>query len=78
MATKPPRALRLAKRLLKLAQRQELGDFLDVCATFQGICHNPENGQFVKAACCAVTGQVDELDIDGSDACWIGKQTACG
>ncbi len=40
MASKPPQALRLTKRLMKTAQRQELPDFLDLCAVFQGICHN--------------------------------------
>ncbi|MBS0445947.1 MAG: enoyl-CoA hydratase/isomerase family protein [Proteobacteria bacterium] len=39
-ADKPPQALRLSKRLLKSAQRMELGDFLDHCAVFQGMCHN--------------------------------------
>jgi len=39
-AARPPRALRLAKRLMKSAQRMELRDFLDHCAVFQGICHN--------------------------------------
>ncbi len=43
IAAKPPQALRLAKRLMKLAQRQELPDFLDLCACFQGICHNTED-----------------------------------
>lgn len=40
IAEKPPQALRLAKRLMKHAQRQELPDFLELCAVFQGICHN--------------------------------------
>ena len=39
-AGKPPQALRLTKRLMRLAQRSELPDFLDACATFQGMCHN--------------------------------------
>ena len=39
-AAKPPQALRLTKRLMKIAQRQELPDFLDLCATFQGMCHS--------------------------------------
>lgn len=43
-----------------------------------GICHDPANGQFVKAACCVAAGETDELDVEGSDACWIGKQAACG
>lgn len=39
-AAKPPQALRMTKRLMKSAQRQELGDFLEHCAVLQGICHN--------------------------------------
>ena len=39
-AAQPPKALRLTKRLMKLAQRMELKDFLDLCAAFQGMCHN--------------------------------------
>ena len=31
-----------AKRLLKIAQRENLPDFLDRCACFQGMCHNSE------------------------------------
>jgi len=34
------KALRLAKRLMKMAQRMELKDFLDLGAAFQGMCHN--------------------------------------
>ncbi len=50
IAAKPPQALRYTKRLLKLAQRMELPDFLDMCATFQGICHNTEDhGEAVAA-----------------------------
>lgn len=40
IAAKPPQALRYAKRLLKIAQRTELPDFLDLCAVLQGVCHN--------------------------------------
>ncbi len=40
MATKPTMSLRLTKRLMKMAQRTELPDFLDICAVFQGMCHN--------------------------------------
>ncbi len=40
-----------------------------------GICHNPENGQFVKAACCAVNNNKEGLDIDKSDECWAGMQS---
>jgi len=41
LASKPPQALRLTKRALKVAQRSNnLPDFLDLCAVFQGMCHN--------------------------------------
>ncbi|MBU2964124.1 enoyl-CoA hydratase-related protein [Amphritea sp. 2_MG-2023] len=44
IASQPPKATRLTKRLMKMAQRMELKDFLDVCAVFQGMCHNePEH-----------------------------------
>ena len=43
IAAKPPQATRLTKRLMKAAQRQELADFLDLCAAFQGMCHNTED-----------------------------------
>jgi len=42
IAGQPPKALRLTKRLLKIAQREELPDFLDRCAGYQGMCHNSE------------------------------------
>ncbi|WP_366932398.1 enoyl-CoA hydratase-related protein [Propionivibrio sp.] len=41
IAEKPPQALRMAKRLMKLAQRQELPDFLELCAVFQGFATTP-------------------------------------
>jgi enoyl-CoA hydratase/carnithine racemase len=43
IAAKPPRAVRLTKRLLKLAQRSELPDFLETCASFQAISHHTED-----------------------------------
>ncbi len=43
IAAKPPQATRLTKRLMKAAQRQELDDFLDLCAVFQGMCHNTDD-----------------------------------
>jgi len=43
LAAKPPQALRYAKRLLKMAQRTELPDFLDFCAVVQGVCHNTDD-----------------------------------
>ncbi|MFT5033850.1 MAG: enoyl-CoA hydratase/carnithine racemase [Bermanella sp.] len=42
-AEKPPQALRLSKRLMKSAQRQELNDFLDLCASVQATCHYTED-----------------------------------
>ncbi len=42
-ASKPPQALRMTKRLMKQAQRQELEDFLDVCADVQSVCHHTED-----------------------------------
>lgn len=48
-ARQPPRAVRLTKRLMKMAQRMELKDFLDLCAAFQGMCHNePEHLEAVQ------------------------------
>ncbi len=42
-AAKPPRVVRLTKRLLRSAQRMEFPDFLDLCAVMQGMCHNTED-----------------------------------
>ena len=48
-AAQPPKALRLTKRLMKQAQRMDLKDFLDLCAVFQGMCHNePEHLEAVR------------------------------
>lgn len=50
IAAKPPQALRYAKRMMKLAQRTELPDFLDYCAVIQGINHRTEDhGEAVAA-----------------------------
>ncbi len=47
-ASQPPKATRLTKRLMKMAQRMQLKDFLDLCGVFQGMCHNePEHLQAV-------------------------------
>ena len=43
MAAKPPHALRMSKRLMKQAQRQELPDFLELCAAWQGMLHNTDD-----------------------------------
>ena len=45
IAAKPPLAIRYAKRLLKLAQTQPLADHLDVCSSFQALCHKTEDHQ---------------------------------
>jgi enoyl-CoA hydratase/carnithine racemase len=42
-AGKPPRVVRLTKRLLRSAERMAFPDFLDLCATVQGMCHNTED-----------------------------------
>lgn len=43
IAAKPPLTLRLTKRMMKLAQRSELPDFLDLCACFQAMAHHTED-----------------------------------
>ena len=50
ISAKPPQAVRLTKRMLKLAQRQELPDFLDLCASFQGMVHHTNDHQEAVAA----------------------------
>ncbi|MFN7087133.1 MAG: enoyl-CoA hydratase-related protein [Burkholderiales bacterium] len=50
IAAKPPQALRYAKRLLKLAQRQPLREHLEVCSAFQAICHKTEDHAEALAA----------------------------
>jgi len=42
-AKKPPQAVRMTKSLMKSAQRMELPDFLDLCAAYQGACHQTED-----------------------------------
>ncbi|MDN3555506.1 enoyl-CoA hydratase-related protein [Halomonas maura] len=50
IAAQPPRATRLTKRLMKMGGRMALPDFLDLCATFQGMCHSePEHLDAVNA-----------------------------
>jgi len=43
IAAKPPRTLRLSKRILKQAQRTSLSDFLDICSVTQGIVQTSED-----------------------------------
>lgn len=48
-AQQPPLALRRSKRLMQMAQRMELDDFLDVCAAFQSLSHqNSEHADAVE------------------------------
>lgn len=45
-ASKPPQALKFAKKLMKIAENAEksqLPSFLDQCGHFQGVCHNTED-----------------------------------
>jgi len=50
IAAKPPLALRYAKRLLKLAQQQPLAEHLDVCSSFQALCHKTDDHREALAA----------------------------
>lgn len=42
IAANPTASMRMTKRLMKMAQRTELPDFLSMCAAFQGMCHHDE------------------------------------
>lgn len=58
IAAKPAHAVRMTKRLLQMAQRQSLPDFLDLCAVFQGICHNnPEHMDAVEKMLAAINSK---------------------
>lgn len=50
IAAKPPQAIRYAKRLLKLSQRQSLDEHLEICSSFQAICHKTEDHAEALAA----------------------------
>ena len=43
IASKPPRTLRLGKRILKQATRTSLADFLDICAVTQSVVQTTED-----------------------------------
>jgi enoyl-CoA hydratase/carnithine racemase len=43
IAAQPPQALRLSKRLLKLAPNMDLPEFLDLSACFQGMVHHSDD-----------------------------------
>lgn len=57
MAAKPPRALRMAKRLLRQSSRMELAGFLELCGVYQGICHNTQEHAEAIAAFVAGLGE---------------------
>ena len=50
IAAKPPLAVRYNKKLMKLAQRQDLEAHLEVCAAYQAICHKTEDHAEALAA----------------------------
>ncbi|WP_305042002.1 enoyl-CoA hydratase-related protein [Geoalkalibacter sp.] len=55
IAAKPRPAVRLTKRLLKLAQHQELADFLKICACFQSMAHHSQ--EHLEAVTAFLEGQ---------------------
>jgi enoyl-CoA hydratase/carnithine racemase len=61
-AAKPPQALRITKRLMKAAQRLELGDLLDLSASYQANCHSTQDHQRAMDAMLDKTGAVYEGD----------------
>jgi enoyl-CoA hydratase/carnithine racemase len=61
-AAKPPQALRMTKRLMKAAQRLELGDLLDFSASYQANCHYTADHQRAMHAMLDKTGAVFEGD----------------
>lgn len=50
IADKPPRALRMSKKLLKMGTRMALPDFLEQCAYMQAQCHGSEDHMEALAA----------------------------
>ena len=50
IAAKPPLAVRYAKRLLKFAQQQPLSEHLEVCSSYQALCHKTEDHAEALAA----------------------------
>jgi enoyl-CoA hydratase/carnithine racemase len=50
MAAKPPLALRYSKRLLRLAQQQNLNEHLDTCSSFQALCQKSDDHAEALAA----------------------------
>ena len=62
-AQQPPQALRMAKRLMKSAQRMALPDFLDMCASYQAACHHAEDHQIAIDA--FVNKDLPSVDFKG-------------
>lgn len=50
IASKPPRAVRVAKRLLRNAERMDLPDFLNAAAAYQALMHQTEDHHEAIAA----------------------------
>jgi len=50
IASKPPRAVRIAKRLMRNAERMDLPDFLNTAAAYQALMHQTEDHQEAVAA----------------------------
>ena len=50
IASKPPRAVRIAKRLLRMAERTDLPDFLSATAAYQGLMHQTADHHEAMAA----------------------------
>ncbi len=50
IASKPPEALRMAKKLLYMGQRASLPDILEQSAAFQALCHHTEDHQEALSA----------------------------
>ena len=50
IASKPPRAVRIAKRLLRMAERTDLPDFLNAAAAYQGLMHQTADHHEAMAA----------------------------
>jgi enoyl-CoA hydratase/carnithine racemase len=50
IAEKPPQALRLTKRLMRSAQKLELGELLELSAVFQSVAHHLPDHQEAVAA----------------------------
>ncbi len=50
IASKPPEALRMAKRLLYMSQHLSLPHLLEQSAAFQALCHTSEDHQKALAA----------------------------